>query len=423
MEHALLSELNVDGIPRAHELARHEGNLWLVLEDTGAVPLSTLLAGKPLDPAAAIHLALQLASILSELHQRGVIHGAVRPGNVLVHPDRHELSLIGFARAGRPVSLRLDELAYVSPEQTGRMSRIVDHRTDLYSAGLTLYEMLTGVPAFRAADALELIHAHIARVPPPPVELRPRVPEALSRIAMKAHREGGRRPLSERAGAQGRSRDLRARMERASGDPSVPPRNPGCDGPFLIPQRLYGRDREVGRLREAFDRACAGPSGLVLVSGYSGIGKTSLIPGAVPADRPGARGVHHREVRPAHAQRPVRRLGPAFRGLVQQLLTESEERLLARRRRLDAALGENAGVLIDVIPRSSCSSGSGRRRRLWPRSRRRTGSAWCSRTSWARSPSASIRSRSSSTTCSGPTTPASRSSIPCSRAPMSVTSS
>src|SRR4029434_3556786 len=137
--------------------------------------------------------------------------------------------------------------------------------------------MLTGVPAFRAADALELIHAHIARVPPPPVELRPRVPEALSRIAMKLIEKGADDRYQS---ARGLKADLEICAREWSALRAIPPFPLGTQDAtdrFLIPQRLYGRDREVGRLREAFDRACAGPSGLVLVSGYSGIGKTSLI--------------------------------------------------------------------------------------------------------------------------------------------------
>jgi predicted ATPase/transcriptional regulator with GAF, ATPase, and Fis domain len=358
-EFALLGELSVPGLPRAYELVRHDGNSWLVLEDTGAVPLASLLAAGAIDVATSIHLALQLSSVLGELHRREVIHGAIQPGNILVHPDRHELLLIDFAHATRgavpkqpagPSLILRESLAYVSPEQTGRMNRGVDHRTDLYSAGLTLYEMLTGVPAFRMTDPLELIHAHIAKTPPPPAALQPGLPEALSLVVMKLLEKGADDRYQS---AQGLKADLETCAREWNSLRAIPPFVLGTQDVtdrFLIPHRLYGRDREVEELGKAFDRACAGPSALVLASGYSGMGKTSLIQELY---RPIVRergyfisGKFDQGMRNV----PFGALVQAFRGLVQQLLTESEERLTVWRGRLETALGDNAGVLTDVIP-------------------------------------------------------------------------
>jgi len=358
-EFALLAELSAPGLPRVYELARHGGNCWLVLEDTGAVPLPSLLAAGAVDIATSIHLALQLSSVLGELHRREVIHGAIQPGNILVHPDRHELLLIDFAQATRgaaprhsagPALLLRSALAYISPEQTGRMNRGVDHRTDLYSAGLTLYEMLTGVAAFGATDPVELTHAHIAKTPPPPAALQPGVPEALSLVVMKLLEKGADDRYQS---AEGLKADLETCAREWSSLRAIPPFALGTQDVtdrFLIPHRLYGRDREVEDLGKAFDRACAGPSALVLASGYSGIGKTSLIQELY---RPIVRergyfisGKFDQRMRNV----PFGALVHAFRGLVQQMLTESEERLAVWRGRLEAALGDNGGVLADVIP-------------------------------------------------------------------------
>ncbi len=358
-EQALLEELSVAGVPRALDLVRHDGAAWLALEDGGGAPLPSLLSSGPIDLALTLHVGLQLASILGELHRREIVHGGLQPVGILVHPRSHELVLIDFSQATRgvaqsptagPASLRREALAYISPEQTGRMNRPIDYRTDLYSAGLTLYEMLTGTPAFRSSDPLELIHAHIAKAPEPPAERSESVPEAVSRVVMK---------LLEKAAddryqsAEGLKADLDTCAREWSTLRAIAPFPLGSQDVtdrFLIPQRLYGRDRDVERLGRAFERVGEGPPALVLASGYSGIGKTSLIQELYrPIVRKrgyfisgkfdqGARNV------------PFGALVQAFRGLIQQLLTESEDRLASWRSRLDEALGANAGVLIDVIP-------------------------------------------------------------------------
>src|SRR5262249_26844611 len=149
-EAALLSALSVPGVARLSELARGPDGTFLVLDDRGAVPLPALLGSGPMEVATALHLGLQLASVLAELHREDVVHNGLQPAAVLVNPTSHEVSLIDLAGATRGagptqaagrVALRQESLAYVSPEQTGRMSRVIDYRTDLYSAGLVLYEM------------------------------------------------------------------------------------------------------------------------------------------------------------------------------------------------------------------------------------------------------------------------------------------
>ncbi len=355
----LLSDLSLPGVPRAYELVRSDGTCWLVLEDAGAMPLASLLAAGPIELSTFFHLALQLAAILAELHRRDIIHRNIQPESILVHPATRALQLDGFALASRgsgetqtpvPPALLSGALPYMSPEQTGRMNRTTDYRTDFYSLGATFYEMLTGLRPFGATDALELIHSHIASRPVSPAERRAGVPEAVSAIVMKL--------LEKRAEARYQSaHGLKADLERCAREwgarraiAPFPLGTHDVSDRFLIPQELYGREREVRELTRGFERVCQGPAALMLVAGYSGVGKTSLIQELY---RPIVRQRGHfiaGKFDQVMRNIPYGALLQAFRGLVQQLLTESEERLGLWRTRIETALGANAGVLTEVMP-------------------------------------------------------------------------
>ncbi|HET7291745.1 MAG TPA: sigma 54-interacting transcriptional regulator [Vicinamibacteria bacterium] len=356
-EHALLKDLAVAGLPKARELIRDEAGLWLAIEDLGGGPLGSLLGG-PLGLDAFFDLAIPLAAILAELHDRDVIHKNLNPRTVFIDPAARRVWLADLTLAVRgasetsssPAPLSGPDFAYVSPEQSGRMNRAVDHRSDLYSLGVTLYEALTGVPPFRSADPLELIHAHIAKSPVPPAQQHPGIPEVLSTLVMKL--------LEKTADARYQSaRGLQADLEACAREwrergsiPRFPLGAQDFSDRFLIPQRLYGRDREVEELKAAFEGTCSGPAALVLVAGYSGIGKTSLIQELY---RPIVRQRGHfisGKFDLVARNIPYGALIQAFRGLVQQLLTESEARLAEWKERLAAALGENGSVLTEVIP-------------------------------------------------------------------------
>ena len=352
---ALLHGLLVAGVPRPCDLIRDGDKTSLVLEDRGLTPLRSVLRGDRLDVLSVLKIASDLCSVLGELHRRKITHGALNPSSVLVHLGRGEVQLLNIGlvaglsvEAGGPASGRTT--AYMSPEQTGRMNRAVDYRTDFYSLGITLYELLTGAPPFISSDSLELIHAHIARIPTPLSQVDEAVPEQLSRIVGKLLAKAAEDRYQS---AFGLKRDLdRCLSEWAANQiisvfdlaqQDVPDR-------FLISQKLYGRNRDLADLLRAFDETCDGLTGLMLVAGYSGIGKTSLI---------------HELYKPIVRQRgyfiagkfdqvvrniPYGALTQALRSLVWQLLTESEDRLSLWRARLSDALGTNGGVLAEVIP-------------------------------------------------------------------------
>jgi predicted ATPase/transcriptional regulator with GAF, ATPase, and Fis domain len=359
-EFELLRQLSLAGVPRALELIRDDGLCCLVLEDRGGVPLRALPGGRPLSLDRFFRLALRLSTLIVELHRQNIIHQSLSPDHILISEEGDEITLTGFGFASRSAAetqatlpLGLSALVYLSPEQTGRMNRTIDYRTDFYSLGVTFYELLTGRPPFRSADTLELIHSHIARVPPAPAEISPEIPEPLSLIVMKLLEKTAEQRYQSALGLRedlahcAREWSARRRIEPfALGGRDVPDR-------FLVSQKLYGREREVAQLLRAFDLVCesgAAAGSMLLVAGYSGIGKTALIQELC---KPIVRergyfisGKFDQVVRGV----PFGALIQAFRGLVRQLLTESEEQLAAWRERLSKALGAQGGVLTEVIP-------------------------------------------------------------------------
>src|SRR5947209_16245048 len=192
-EHALKSELDADWAARPVALTHDNGRMLLVLEDPGGTPLDRLL-GRPLDVSHFLRIAIPLAGALRHVHERGFIHKDIKPANILVESASSGAWLTGFGIASRlprehqapaPPEVIAGTLAYMAPEQTGRMNRSVDARSDLYALGVTFYELLTGVLPFTAADPQEWVHCHLARRPTPPDERTQEIPGPLSALIMK----------------------------------------------------------------------------------------------------------------------------------------------------------------------------------------------------------------------------------------------
>src|SRR6202048_1994560 len=192
-EYSLRDELDPDWALRPLALTRREGRMMLVLDDPGGEPLDQCL-GKPMELDGFLRVAINLAAVLGKLHRRGLIHKDIKPANILVDFATHKVWFTGFGivsrlprerQAAEPPEVIAGTLAYMAPEQTGRMNRSIDSRSDLYSLGTTFYEMLTGVLPFTASDPIEWVHCHIAREPTPPSERSKEIPEALSTIVLK----------------------------------------------------------------------------------------------------------------------------------------------------------------------------------------------------------------------------------------------
>jgi PAS domain S-box-containing protein len=358
-EYGLKDELDGAWAVRPLALVRERGRNMLVLEDPGGELLEGLL-GAPMAVGLFLRLALGLAEAVVRLHQRGLIHKDIKPAHILVDPASGAVRLCGFGIASRlprerqapaPPETVAGTLAYMAPEQTGRMNRSVDTRSDLYAVGVTLYRMLTGTLPFTASEPMEWVHCHIAREPVPPGARVPGVPVVLSAIIMKLLAKTAEERYQTAAGL---AADLQRCLTGWEADGRIAPFTPGAqDIPdqLRIPEKLYGREREVGQLLAAFGRVVArGRPELVLVAGYSGIGKSSVVNELhkvlVPSRGLFAAGKFDQLKRDV----PYATLAQAFQSLIHSLLGQSDTELGRWRDALRDALGPNGQLMVDLVP-------------------------------------------------------------------------
>jgi predicted ATPase/GAF domain-containing protein len=373
-EFALRAELDSAWAVLPVALVQYQGRSVLAFEDPGGEPLDRVLETTPVSGASAdlhlgrramvfglfLRIAVPLASAVGEMHRRGIIHKNLKPANVLVNASTDQVWLTGFGIASRlpreRQSLGSPEtiagtLGYMAPEQTGRMNRSIDSRSDLYSLGVTFYEMATGSLPFNASDPMEWVHCHVAKLPVSPCDRVTHVPLPVSAIIMKLLAKTAEERYQTAAGLE---RDLRrclAQFEAegridnfALGKHDMPDR-------LRIPEKLYGRTREIDTLLAAFDRIVKGGTPeLVLVSGYSGIGKSSVVKELhtvlVPPRGLLASGKFDQYKRDI----PYSTLAQAFGDLVHPLLGKSESELARWRDALRTALGPSGQLMVDLIP-------------------------------------------------------------------------
>ena len=355
-EYDILSTLSVDGVPRTYGLIPNAHAFDLIFEDRGGSTLAEFIRSSNFDLEFRVHIAVGIINVLKGVHRQHVVHRDLNPANVLVDPTG-AVSLIDFGIATRqaedhlPVShpSRLEgTLPYLSPEQTGRMNRPVDYRSDFYSLGITLFELFSGRLPFQPLDPMELIYHHLAVPSPPLVEVRQDVPRSLSAVVSKLLEKA---PEDRYQSALGIKHDLLSCQGHLQDDPKdFRPGRQDVNDRFAIPRKLYGREREVQTLMTAFERAGQGGVELVLVAGHSGIGKSALVH-AVHAPVTERHGYFiSGKFDQLRLTVPYSAFVMALKDLVAQLLTESDEALTAWKDNLLHALDGNGQLVIDVIP-------------------------------------------------------------------------
>ncbi|MGQ0466475.1 MAG: trifunctional serine/threonine-protein kinase/ATP-binding protein/sensor histidine kinase [Sporichthyaceae bacterium] len=356
LEHELAVARDLPGryAVRPLEVRTFGRRVGLVAEDVGGSALDGRIPPDGLPSATLLDLAIAAAEAIEALHAAGLVHRDVKPANLVLDDALTEVRLVDFGLATRltrtagEATERLEgTLAYLAPEQTGRMNRSVDARADLYALGVTLYQMATGRVPFLADSPLELIHAHLAAQPADPTVLRPDLPPGVAAIVLRLL---AKQPEDRYQSAAGLLVDLRLAREELARHGSVArfelatrDRAPG----FALPERLFGRERELDQLRHAVEETAAGRGGLFLIGGHAGIGKTSLVAEIGPAIA-AAHGIFisRKYDQYARISHPVKIIG----GLVAHALRESPERLADIRARLLDVVGADLGVLIDVAP-------------------------------------------------------------------------
>ena len=359
-EYTITKNLQVQGVVNAYAL-ENEQNCWvIVLADFGGESLERLMHdGRQFTVAEFLNIAIQIVEILGRVHQCQIIHKDINPSNIILNSTTGQIELIDFGISTllsrenptlrNPNQLE-GTLAYISPEQTGRMNREIDRRTDFYSLGITFYELLTNRLPFETTDAMELVHSHIAKQPTPPHVLIPEIPLCLSEIVMKLMAKNAEDRYQSAYGLQV---DLSACHSQWSQTGRIDPFILGhqdISDKFQISQKLYGREREIEQLLAGFERVSLGQKQMMLVRGYSGIGKSVLVKEVhKPITRQqgyfisGKFDQFQRNI-------PYASLVQAFRSLIEQLLAENDLQIADWRQKILVALGNNGRVIIDLIP-------------------------------------------------------------------------
>ncbi len=359
-EYEIICNLEHRGIIKAYDL-QNDRYLTMILEDFGGESLRNLLSRREFNLVESLEIACQITDSLAEIHAAQVIHKDINPSNIVFNPVNKQLKIIDFGISTRlgsehtvlssPNALE-GTLAYISPEQTGRMNRSLDYRTDLYSLGVTLYELFTHKLPFTGDDPMELIHCHLAKQPVSPARINPKIPRMVSAIVMKLMAKTAEERYQSVWGIKA---DLETCLLQLQNYDCIIDFDLGKEDishQFNIPQKLYGREQEVSTLLAAFERVvnAVSKTEMILVKGYSGIGKSALVKEIYqPITRQrgyfisGKFDQFQRNI-------PYSAVVKALSGLVKQLLTESELQLQEWKQKLLAAIEPNAQIIIDVIP-------------------------------------------------------------------------
>ncbi len=391
-EYQITRQLNLDGVIKTYGLESYQRTLAIVLEDFGASSLRHLMNNSLLPNQVGefwervqefLHLAIAITENLGQIHTAKIIHKDINPSNIVLNPKTKEVKIIDFGistvltrenPALKHPNVLEGTLAYISPEQTGRMNRSLDYRTDFYSLGVTFYELLTGQLPFSASNAIELVSCHIAKQPVPPHKLigNDFLPTVISDIIMKLMAKTAEKRYQTAWGLKADLEECLRQLEKNNSIKNFPIGAQDIADNFQIPQKLYGREQEIEILLAAFEKVATRGRGLernkkprkiedretalnvstkmMLVTGYSGIGKSALVQEIYKPITNKQGYFIFGKFDQFQRNIPYSAIVFAFQGLVKQLLTESTTQLKQWRDKLLSALGSNAQVIVDVIP-------------------------------------------------------------------------
>ena len=357
-EYNITKSLKLTGCIKAYELQPYQNTLVMFIEDFGGESLKIWMQQKNFTIPEFLNIAIATTQSLEQIHNSNIIHKDINPSNIVFNPETNELKIIDFG-----ISTQLTKenptlqnphilegtLAYMSPEQTGRMNRNLDYRTDFYSLGVTFYQLLTGQLPFPTEDALELVHFHLAKNPTPPSQINPEIPPILSEIVLKLMAKTAEDRYQSALGIQADLEKCQQQIQTNNIINNFPLGEQDICTKFQVSQKLYGREQEIATLLRAFERVKTA-SELILIGGYSGTGKTALVQELYkPITQTkgyfisGKFDQYQRNI-------PYSAILSAFRDLIKQLLTETETALQNWREKLLEALGINSSVIIEVIP-------------------------------------------------------------------------
>ena len=378
-EYQISKTLNLSGVVKAYSLEKYQNSLAIIFEDVGAESLILWREQRQITLAEFLPIAVKIVEILGQIHSVNIIHKDINQSNIVVNLKTGELQIIDF---GISTVLSVENptlknpnvlegtLAYIAPEQTGRMNRAIDYRADFYSLGATFYELLTNRLPFEGNDALELVHSHIAKQPTPPQEVNPEIPKPLSDLVMKLLAKTAEERYQSTWGIQADLELCLTQLQTQGKIEEFAIAQHDISDKFQIPQKLYGRETEIERLLAAFERVAGSlqeeaesatsetqpsptsrsHSEMMLVFGYSGIGKSALVQEIYkPLTRKkgyfiaGKFDQFQRNI-------PYSAVIKAFQELMRHLLAESEAKLQQWRQKILAAVKVNGQVVIDVIP-------------------------------------------------------------------------
>jgi serine/threonine protein kinase len=360
-EYEITHSLNLDAVIKAYDLYRYKNSLVMLLEDFGGDSLKILMLKQQFTLTEFLALAIKTTESLSAIHTANIIHKDINPSNIVFNPKTGQLKIIDFGISSilsreNPIIRNPEHLegtlAYISPEQTGRMNRVIDYRTDFYSLGVTFYELLTQQLPFATTEPMGLLHCHIAQLPVPPHILvgEECCPKIVSNIVMKLMAKTSEERYQSTWGIIADLKTCLTQLESFGQIPDFSLRSQDISNNFEISQKLYGRESEIEQLLTTFERVSQGSTEMIVVAGYSGSGKSALV------------NEIHKPIVQKYGyfisgkfdqfQRniPYFSLIQAFQELIRQLLTENQIQLHAWKKKLVAALETNGQVIINVIP-------------------------------------------------------------------------